>query len=499
MDDLSLIHDNQHDIASSDNNWPHLQDRWIGGDISMNSRSSLTALKPRSAVFQRRQNSSPPNKLWWLGLFSPLLMHAVAATISDTVAAESTIRPVESWSSNNSNNRNETLEVAKDQIETGEYEEAIRLAESEIRRTEIIRGRYDVALVEPLVVLGDGLAGFGDYNSALKAYDRALHVTRVSAGLHDPNQVAVVYREANAHYANGDIATANDRHEYAYHVLERNFDQSEDEIALIPGTFALANWYAKTYNIFMARTFFEKARTLAETHYGKGHPILIEALRGVANTYRLEKFAPAEIPNIEDIVASRRGGSSTDLSRLPPTRINNFREGEAALIEIVKMLLVQGDADIEEVGQAKLDLADWYLLFQQNKRAHVLYEDVWLSFDSLSSTDFIDRELRSPKPIYLSLPHDPKAPSNATGPRATTGVVELSFTVNERGAVTDLVTERADPSGSDFLVRKQARKARYRPAFVDGKPIATPDIRLSHTFNYYPRPGSRGPKGEADR
>ncbi len=465
----------------------------------MNTSSSSFACGPIFAIFRRRQKSSPRNMLWCLWFFLPLLMHAITATASDVVGEESTKRSVDSSSSNNSTGGNETLEVAKDQIETGEYEEAIRLAEREIRRTETVRGRYDIALVEPLVVLGDGLAGYGDYDNALNAYDRALHIRRVNAGLHDPDQVAVVYREANAHHANGDIVAANDRHEYAYYVLERNFDQSEDEIALIPGTFALANWYAKTYNIFMARTFFEKARTLAETHYGEGHPILIEALRGIANTYRLEKFAPAEIPNIEDIVASRRKGSSSDLSRLPPTRINNFREGEAALIEIVKMLLAQSETDSEEVGQAKLDLADWYLLFQQNKRAQILYEDVWLSFDGRSSTDFIDRELRSPKPIYLSLPHDPKALSNATRPRATRGFVELSFTVNKRGAVTDLITERAEPSGSDFLVRKQARKARYRPAFVDGKPVATHDVRLSHTFDYYPRPGSRGPKDEADR
>ena len=465
----------------------------------MNSGSLTVTNVLNVAVFQRPQNIRPQNKFWWLWIFSSLLMHSIGAIASDAVVTKSAVQTVDSPSTLSASESNETLEIAKDQIETGEYEAAIRLAEREIGRTETILGRYDIALVEPLVVLGDGLAGYGDYDNALNAYDRALHVTRVNAGLHDPKQVGVVYREASTHYAKGDIAAANDRHEYAYHILERKFDQQADEIALIPGTFVLADWYVKTYNIFMARTFYERARVLAKTHYGEGHPLLIQALRGVANTYRLEKFTPAEIPDIEDLVASRRRGSSTDLSRLPPTRINNFREGETALIEIVKMLLAQSDANIEEVALAKLDLADWYLLFQQNKRAQILYEDVWLTFDSDSSTDFIARELQYPKPIYLSLPQDPKTSSNATHVRTTKGVVELSFTVNERGSVIDLVTERAEPSGSDFLVRKQARKARYRPAFVDGKPIATPDVRLSHTFTYYPRPRSRGATSEPDR
>ncbi|MFP6795519.1 MAG: hypothetical protein VB933_00435 [Pseudomonadales bacterium] len=466
----------------------------------MISSSSSIAREPRFVLFQWRENLSRTNKLWLLCVVAPLLTnHAIGALGSDSVATESAIQPTDTFSLNNVNDTNEALEIAKDQIETGEYEEAIRLAESEIGRTEALWGRYDSALVEPLLVLGDGLAGYGDYDNALNAYDRALHVTRVNAGLHDPAQVAVVYREANAHYAKGDIATANDRHEYAYHVLERNFDQRADEIALIPGTFVLADWYSRTYNIFMARTFYEKARALAQTHYGDGHPILIQALRGIASTYRLEKFRPAEIPNIEAIVASRRKGSARDLSRLPPTRINNFREGETALIEIVKMLIAQSDADIEEIATAKLDLADWYLLFQQNKRAQILYEDVWISFDSHSSTAFIDRELRSPKPIYLALPQGPKTPTDGTRTRATKGFVELSFTVNKRGSVTNLVTEHAEPPGSDFLVRKQARKARYRPAFEDGRAVITPDVRITHTFTYYPGPLSRGGSNGPDR
>ena len=468
----------------------HIRPAQLGAEKSMICGPSGMEGPLKFSIFRWCLEPSTSNQRRCVWILFALVIHAAASTANDASITESTLRTADVLILDGVNGGTESLEIAKDQIETGEYEEAIQLAEREIGRTEANRGRYDIALVEPLVVLGDGLTGYGDYESALKAYDRALHVTRVNTGLHDPNQVAVVYREANAYYAKGDIATANDRHEYAYHVLERSFDQQEDESALIPGAFVLANWYTKTYNIFMARTFFEKARVLAETHYDEGHPILIEALRGIANTNRLEKFAPAEIPNIEEMVASRRK-SATNISRLPPTRINNFREGEAALIEIVKMLLAQGNADIEEVSQAKLDLADWYLLFQQNKRAYVLYEDVWLSFEDHSSSNFIARELRSPKPIYLSLPQDRQASPSATPTRVTEGIVELSFTVTERGSVTNLVTERAEPSGSDFLVRKQARKARYRPAFVDGKPVSTPDIRLSHTFDYYPKRGSR--------
>ena len=85
-------------------------------------------------------------------------MHSIGAIASDAVVTKSAVQTVDSPSTLSASESNETLEIAKDQIETGEYEAAIRLAEREIGRTETILGRYDIALVEPLVVLGDGTA-----------------------------------------------------------------------------------------------------------------------------------------------------------------------------------------------------------------------------------------------------------------------------------------------------------------------------------------------------
>ena len=112
----------------------------------------------------------------------------------------------------------------REQIEAKEFELAINAAEKQIRNVERGGSRYDLGLIEPLVLLGDALTEFGDYEGALKAYDRAIHVTRVNRGLHDPTQVNIVYREAATMFANGQLNRANDRQEYAYSVLLRNFN-----------------------------------------------------------------------------------------------------------------------------------------------------------------------------------------------------------------------------------------------------------------------------------
>jgi hypothetical protein len=56
-------------------------------------------------------------------------MHSIGAIASDSIVSESAMQTVDSSSTHNANKTNETLEIAKDQIETGEYEAAIRVAE----------------------------------------------------------------------------------------------------------------------------------------------------------------------------------------------------------------------------------------------------------------------------------------------------------------------------------------------------------------------------------
>ena len=166
-------------------------------------------------------------------------------------------------------------DTIRKQIEAKEFEVAINAAENQIRNVERRESRYDLDLTVPLVLLGDALTEFGDYDGSLKAYDRAIHVTRVNLGLHDPKQVDIVYREAATMFARGELNRANDRQEYAYNVLLRNFNVLDP--LMLPGIFRLAEWYTQTYNIFSARSLYELAGDLAIKHYGLGHPEVIRA------------------------------------------------------------------------------------------------------------------------------------------------------------------------------------------------------------------------------
>ena len=152
----------------------------------------------------------------------------------------------------------------------GEHLEAINIVELEIDKIERRSNRYNLELARPLVVLGDALAGVGDRDGALGAYDRAIHITRISRGLHDPSQVDIVYREASVLAANGDVAQANRRHEYAYDILLRSYGGGNP--MLLPGIFSLADWYLANYNIFSARGLYEHALLIADEALGTRIP-----------------------------------------------------------------------------------------------------------------------------------------------------------------------------------------------------------------------------------
>ena len=370
------------------------------------------------------------------------------------------------------------------QLTAGEFADAAVAAEQRVDAVEDAAGRYALALKRPLTLLGDALLGMGDGPGALAAYERALHVARVNLGLFDPSQVDVVYREAVVHATMGDQATADARHGYAFNVLLRAYGR--DDPRLVPGLFTLAEWHQEHHRVFSARRLFDRAVGIAASQFPPGDPRMIRALRGVAATFRDERF-PRNLSATRNQPAM---SSFRDSARNRAITVNNFAPGERALITVVKLKQSNPDATDTDIGEAMLELGDWYLLFEKYDRAFALYERVW----QLLEEDAARRNaaFAAPTPLYLPFPPNPKLPSDASGePRG--GIVELALAVSDRGTVEQLDTVRSEPAGlMDFKVRKLVRRARYRPAFVEAAPVPATEVPVEYRFVYVPEEGGEG-------
>ena len=289
------------------------------------------------------------------------------------------------------------------QIEAGEYDIPKAWLNLKIAEIEKSSHRFDSALVRPITLLGDIQAPEGEYTDALESYGRAVHLQRVNDGLVSPGQVEIVYREAQVYRTLGDLKTANEREEYAYHVLRRAYDTYDE--ALLPGIYHLAQWYLSTHNIYSARALYQHALSVLSANRKDTSMDAIAALSGLASTYRLERFPPFYISSSDDSAYIGMSGRSTE--PVQPLVVNNFPAGESALQAIIQ---IRRDNDSEplEVAESILDLADWYLLFDKSRRAFPLYEHVYQVMESLERGSggvyFAD-----PKLLYFPAPDDPRA------------------------------------------------------------------------------------------
>ena len=361
------------------------------------------------------------------------------------------------------------------QLDAREFASAATAAERIVEEIEDRSHRHDIELAQPLMLLGDARLGMADVVGALDAYDRSLLVTRTNKGLFTPDQVEIVYREATAHAALGDRDLANDRHEYAFNIMHRAYGDNDPR--LIPGLFLLADWYSNDHNIFVARRLWGQAVVLGKRHLPADDPQTISALKGLARTFREERF-PTLTKESRD---ANNALYPRATNRYQQVQLNNFSPGERALIEVINIEMAKPDGSDAEVAAAMLELADWYLLFEKYSRAFPLYTRIWELLES--DPEGLNSVFKDPTPLYLPLP-PPPTPAIAS---TEDGIVELALTVSDRGFVSDLSTLRSEPEGMmEFQVRKATRRARYRPAFVEALPVLTEDVRVEYRFPYKP-------------
>lgn len=400
----------------------------------------------------------------------------------------------------------DSLMSATPEDELTRIEQAIQARETDnakaelnayIEQIESATHRYAPELVRPLVVLGDAHMAAAEYEEAGAAYGRAVHIDRVANGLHSSSQAAIVYKEADALAALGDLSAANDRELYAFEVQQREHDV--DSMAMLPAEFRLADWHLRTHNVLMARALYQQAeRTLTVNDALKGEQA-IRALRGIATTYRLERFPPVFTRGPAE--ESMEGGSTfparpyednTGYDERAITLINNFPQGERALNRVANMLREDPDSSALDKADAMVDLADWYLLFDRPERATPLYVEAHrlLTEAGLPQADrFATTEvLHFPEPPPLRAP----APDDREEMRV--GRVKVGFTVTAAGDVINLVTLELEPeSNMEYRVRRSMRQARYRPPLVDGVLTEAKEQTFLYEYRYFPKKATTPP------
>ena len=375
------------------------------------------------------------------------------------------------------------LQTIENLIDTGEVTSALEKLDQEIQEITERNGRYSTELIPPMILKGDAYMKAGEVESAIVSYDDARFISRQHYGLHDLGQVEILYREAEAYYAANEIMEANDRHEYAFSVFTRRYGTDSEQI--LPGLFRLASWYMDTQNIITARGLYERALSLSED---RTNPELVDyrmdALKNLATTYRLERFRPSTPAKKKEDFKPRPYGSLNHPDQYYAV-LNDYAKGEEALLELVRLRLAIEDPQSTELAEAKLELADWYLLFGKREKALVVYKDIWETLIESSQSHFIEANLSQPVPLYQPLPPDPVPEDSDGGDTLRQGRVEFTLSVSDEGKTSNIEEIDVRPSYmSAKIIEKSLEQSIYRPAFSDGQAVGTDEVSFVHHFIY---------------
>lgn len=410
-----------------------------------------------------------------------------------------------------------------DLIATGEAETALQRIESDIRDIATEHGRSSPMLIEPFILRGDAFYALGFYDAALETYDDARSLQRRHFGLHDLSQTDVLYKEAQTLFAQEQFTEANDSQEYAFSIYLRKYGDKSPKI--LPGLFKLADWYMDTNNIFTARGLYEKvlvnfdsehaeieenaedelsaesdqsvANTESENTEESEEELeeraiiddesRIRALSGLAMSYRNEKFRPSDFSAQSEKFTTRPYGAIYHPEHYYPT-LNDFAKGEQALLEIIKLQLLNENPESHDLAHAKLQLADWYLLFEKYEHANVVYKDIWDTLEGTPEFSFVEEHMMTPHALYQPLPSDPPKPAtrSSASHNVLEGKVAFTFSVTDKGIVENVEQVSGYPGRLlGRATREAAENSIYRPAFTNGVAMRTEVVNFVHTFPYY--------------
>lgn len=387
-------------------------------------------------------------------------------------------------------------------------------------------GAFDAALDEELLSLGSLLQQQGDHARAQQVFERALHVNRVNDGLFNMGQVPIIERIIDNHLARGDLLAADEQQEYLLYVQRKNYEGSG--VDLLPALTRYAEWNLFAFGADLEPVASQALETESAAVEQPDNPTETIDFRtgrliNAHNVYQTliaivtKQFGSADnrVLNFERQLALTNylyianfgleselmlgapltyGGYYSEFSGLEPGRPPlGFRQGRDSLERRVEYLAGRADVAAAEKAQAKLDLADWMLMFSKRVGSLDIYMEAWDDMVAAGTAADELAALFNPPyptriPTYLKHPYT-RAALNVPEDLALKykGYIDVEYKLSRFGVPSALKvlnkTESATPAIETTLLR-MLRRAQYRPRITDGSVRDNETMQARFYFTY---------------
>jgi tetratricopeptide (TPR) repeat protein len=327
--------------------------------------------------------------------------------------------------------------------------------------------RLNRRLINPLKGLGAAQLEGGRPDLAKQTFTRAIHITQVNEGPHNMDQVEILESLAEANVRLGSIEDAREMHDRIYLLHRRRYE--DDQLALVPSLMRRAQWQHRAGYIADEQATYRRAIRIIETSAGKEDIRLIEPLTKLGESYFY-----------------------TDLHG-EQTMYQTAVSGEIYFKRALRIAESNPKADCGTEVNAMLALADYYMLVGNLSRARKLYREIWETLSG-SEAKLLFRDEVFSRAVPLNDRPIPEFASDAgPDPLGTPseeflqGSVTVSFSITDRGRVTDMEPVEVVPAEFTDMEKRVYREVRgrlYRPRFEEAEPVDTANEVFTHLFYY---------------
>ena len=376
----------------------------------------------------------------------------------------------------------------------GSYEQALEELEYE-------GGAWSQDVAQELETLGALLQQQGQYEQAIKVFDRAVHINRVNFGLFSPQQVPLVESVVDGHVALGQWKEADEHQQYAFYVQTKAYGANDPRMIAVFED--MARWNVTSFyrgidpdpTLRLMQTFllYRAAADTVIAHFGPRDPRYLPLLRNVVSAsdmmtrYALPGTSAGTDANPNMRMVSEFAGRST--------RPQGGGSGEAALARIVDYYADERRPDTPEarmmLAQARAELGDWYLLRDRRQAAMRVYKETWDELMAEPEGGTLAQQVFGDivfLPAFSSFDAEKK---EALGLNADSGArighVDIAFDVSKYGRMTNfeiLAQEPADLRRVDMQIISALRGMMARPRVVEGRTVESLDERYRIHFWY---------------
>ncbi len=311
-----------------------------------------------------------------------------------------------------------------------------------LRAIEVIErrdGEQSMALIRPLITLGDTYFEARSYPEALATYGDARSLGRREFGLLNSDQIDIVQRMSAAALLMGDYEQARALQLEIVALVQRA--SGPDSIEAVDAQFRLASWYMRNARIDEARDIYSAIENTVREQFADDPLLAIRILRTKA-------------------VAVRNGDPEVLFDRTNPLELQQALEIAATLEEPNPLL----EAEIWR------DIGDWYVSLSEPPHMTAPYLQAWALLDSVERGFEHQHDWFGPLTLIIAPPFNSRLMSR--DPDAPWGRIEMSFTLDTEGRARDIRVTQSDPPGLlDNAAIRQIRASRFRPRMEGGQVI----------------------------